>query len=68
MGLANLQDVYERTTPHDKTLWHKWTLFFPRISDEGWPITAEVLRRRVGTRWQHKKREQPDEEWIQIQW
>jgi hypothetical protein len=69
MGLREyFQDAYERPTPADETLWHKWTLFSPRISVEGWLIMAAVWRRRVGTRWQYKKREQTDEEWSEIQW
>jgi hypothetical protein len=63
-----LRSLYERETPRDPAIWHKWnTLFLPVRSIDGTLTIGLVWRRRSGNKWQYQRREETAEEWLERQ-
>ena len=54
-GGEQLQPFETSPPPAWAETWHLWTVLMPRRSISGKLVFGQVLRRRIGERWEYKK-------------
>jgi hypothetical protein len=48
---------YERESPSNPKVWHRWYVFFPARLIDGNHDSGFVWRRMKGSKWEYQKRE-----------